>query len=132
MAELVVALDELGALHEHAARAAGGVVDLAVERLDDLDDEPDDRVRREELAAESALGHGEVRQEVLVDQPEGVAGQLAGQRREQPDQLDERGLLQSLVAPRQDSAEFWVVGLDHLHGRVDRGAEILLSGRFTR
>lgn len=75
---LVVALDELGALYEHAPRSAGGVVDLAVERLDDLDDQPDDRVRGEELAAESAFGHGEVGEEVLVDQPEGIARQLAG------------------------------------------------------
>ena len=39
---LLVVLDEAGALHEHAARAAGRVEDAAVERLDDLDDELDD------------------------------------------------------------------------------------------
>ena len=85
---LVVPFDELGALDEHAARSAGGVEDLAVERLDDLDDQPDDRVRREELAAEPPFARGEVGEEVLVDQPEGVAGELAWQRREQPEQLD--------------------------------------------
>ena len=73
---LVVALDELGALDEHAARPARRVEDPAVERLDDLDDQPDDRVRREELAAEPTLGRREVGEEVLVDQPERVAGQL--------------------------------------------------------
>ena len=31
---LAVALDEVGALHEHAARAAGGIQDATVERLD--------------------------------------------------------------------------------------------------
>ena len=85
---LVVPIDELGALDEHAARSARGVVDPAVERFDDLDDQPDDRVRREELAAEAALARGEVGEEVLVDQPERVAGQLARQRSEEPEQLD--------------------------------------------
>ena len=55
-----------------------------------LDDEAHDRVRREELAAESALGHREVREEVFVDEPERVAGQPLGQRGEQADQFDER------------------------------------------
>ena len=67
-----VALHELRALHEHAARSARGVEDPAVERLDDLDDQSDDRVRREELATEAALRRGEVGEEVLVDQPERV------------------------------------------------------------
>jgi hypothetical protein len=48
-----------------------------MERLDDLDDQPDDRVRREKLTAETSLARGEVGQEVLVDQPERVAGELA-------------------------------------------------------
>ena len=62
-----------GALDEHAARPARGVEDLAVERLDDLDDQPDDRRRREELAALLALGDRELAEEVLVDLAEGVA-----------------------------------------------------------
>ena len=48
--DLTVALDEVSGLDEHAARAAGGVVDLAVVGLDDLDDQFDDRGRCEELA----------------------------------------------------------------------------------
>lgn len=74
---LVVAIDELGALDEHAARPTGRVEHLAVERFDDLDDQPDDRVRRKELTAESAFTGREVGQEVLVDQPERVTRQLA-------------------------------------------------------
>ena len=53
---LLVLLDEAGALHEHAARAAGRVEDAAVEGLDDLDDELDDGGGGEELAALLALG----------------------------------------------------------------------------
>jgi hypothetical protein len=37
-----MALDEMRGLHKHAARPAGGVEDLTVEGLDDLDDQPDD------------------------------------------------------------------------------------------
>lgn len=37
-----MAFDEVGALHEHAAQAAGLVEDAAVEGLNDLDDELDD------------------------------------------------------------------------------------------
>ena len=53
---LLVLGDEARALHEHAARAAGGVEDAPVERLDDLDEQPDDAGRRVELAALLALG----------------------------------------------------------------------------
>ena len=130
---LVVALDELGALDEHAARPAGRVVDPAVERLDDLDDQPDDRVRREELAAEPALARGEVGEEVLVDQPERVAGQLARQRREQPEQLDERGLLEPLVAARQDVAAARGSSASiSLHRLVDGLAEVLALGQIDQ
>ena len=126
---LAVALDELGALDEHAARPAGRVVDPAVERLDDLDDQPDDRVRREELAAEAALARGEVGEEVLVDQPERIAGQLARQRREQPEQLAEGGLLEPLVAARAStSRSSGLAALDRLHRIVDRLAEVLALG----
>ena len=34
-----VGFDEFLGLHEHAARAAGGIEDLAAERLHDLDDQ---------------------------------------------------------------------------------------------
>ena len=80
---LVVALDELRALHEHAARATRGVEDAALERLQDLDDEPDDRVGGEVLATALAFLGGEVGEEVLVDESERVAfelGRAAGRR----------------------------------------------------
>ena len=53
---LLVLGDEARRLHEHAAGAAGGVEDAAVEGLDDLDEQPDDAARRVELAALLALG----------------------------------------------------------------------------
>ncbi len=45
-------------------------------------------VGREELAAPLALGHGEVAEEVFVDQAEGVALDVVGERVERPQQLD--------------------------------------------
>ncbi len=122
-------LDELGALHEHAARAAGRVVDLAVVRLDDLHDEADDRVRGEELSAEPALGHGEVREEVLVDEPEGVTGERARQRGEQAEQFGEGGLLQALVALREHISQLGVGSLHGPHGSVDRRPQVVPLGQ---
>ena len=49
--------------------------------------------------------HGEVGEEVLVDQPEGVAGERARERREQADELDERALLELLVAAREHGVQ---------------------------
>ncbi len=122
----LVPFDELGALHEQCRPTARRVEHPAVERLDDLDDQPDDRLRREELPAQPALRHREVRQEVLIDEPERVTRQLARQRREQPQQLHQRRLLQPLVPLRQHVPQLGVVHLHQLHRHTDRGAEILL------
>ena len=63
-----------------------------------LDDQANDRVRRGELTTEASFVRREVGQEVLVDQPERITGQLARQRSEEPEQLTEGGLLKSLIA----------------------------------
>ena len=65
--------DEIGRMHEHAARAAGRVENAAVIGLDDLDDEPDDGGGRVELAALLHLLHGELAHEIFIDAAEGVA-----------------------------------------------------------
>ena len=69
-----VRADELDRLHEHARRAAAGVVDPPVVRLEHLDQQLDDAARRVELAALLALGAGELREEVFVDPAEHVLG----------------------------------------------------------
>ena len=51
-----VGFDELLGLHEHAARAAAGVVDAALVGFEHLDQHADDAARRVELAAELAFG----------------------------------------------------------------------------
>src|SRR5579875_3482245 len=74
---VTVLVDEPCALHEHAAGAAGGIEDLAIERLDDLDDEPDDRRWSEVLAPNVAFGDRELAEEVLVDLAKRVAYDVA-------------------------------------------------------
>ena len=116
--------DEPGGVDEHAAGAAGGVVDLAVERLDDVDDQADDRLRREELAAALALVRRELGQEVLVDEAERVAGDGSRERREEPNELEQDALLELLVPPREHVAQAGVRRLDRVHREVDVRAEV--------
>ena len=124
--------DEVGRLDEHAARPAGGVEDLAVERFEDLDDELDDRGRGEELAAALALGHGELAEEVLVDQAEAVALDVVGQRVERAQQLDQHVVRERAVHLGQHALEVGVVVLDRRHGVVDDPPKSADSGWFSR
>ena len=55
-----VGFDELLRLHEHAARAAAGIVDAAFVGREHLDQQADDALRGVELAAFLALGAGEL------------------------------------------------------------------------
>ena len=69
-----VGVDERDRLHEHAGRAAAGVVDPAAIGLQHLDQQLDDAAGGVELAALLALGARELRQEILVDAAEHVLG----------------------------------------------------------
>jgi hypothetical protein len=69
-----VRLDELLALHEHAARAAAGVEHAALGGLDHLDQRAHHRLRGVEVPAQPPLGRGELGEEVLVHAAEEVLG----------------------------------------------------------
>src|SRR5262249_25860423 len=69
-------LDEMAGLHEHAARAAGGVKDGAMIGLDDVDDDLDQRGGREELTIVVGLLDGKLGEEVFVDAAKDIAGSL--------------------------------------------------------
>jgi len=84
---------ELRRVHEHAARAAGGIENAAVIGLDDLHDEPHDAGRRIELAALLHFLHREAAHEILVNTAKGVPGDV--ERRERLDEL-----AQDVVADR--------------------------------
>ena len=73
--------DAVDRLDEHAAGAAGRVVDrLAGLRVEDADDEVDDLARGEELTGLLAGLVGEVLQQVLVRLAEQVVGDVSGLR----------------------------------------------------
>ncbi len=75
VAELAaVFLDEFLALDEEAAGAHGGVVYATLEGLEHLDDEGDDGLRGEVLAALLTLGEGKLTEEIFVDVAEDVLG----------------------------------------------------------
>ena len=65
--------DEMRRLHEHAARATGGVDDLATCGFDHIDDGFNDADGREELAVVVGFLVSKLRQEVFVDAPEDIA-----------------------------------------------------------
>ena len=121
-------------LHEHAGRAAAGVVDAALVGFEHLDQQPHDAARREELAAELALGLGELAEEVLVDAAERVAGFGAvaleadvGDQLDQPLHLLRRDAATGVVA-RQLALEVRVVALDSEDGVVDQRGDVGLRG----
>ena len=122
-----VGLHELGGLHEHAAGAAGGVVDAAVVGLEHLDQRLDDRARRVERAGVLAgLLAGELAEEVLVDAAEHVVAAVVvglgeADRADQVDELAEATLVETLAAvvARQHAADDRVLLLDQVHRGVD-------------
>ncbi len=124
-----MALYEVGRLDEHPAGPAGGVVDLAVVWLNDLDDELDDRGWREELAALVALGERELAEEVLVDEPEPVTLDRARHAAEQAQEFDKDSIREPGVGARQDPVEIRVRLFDGRHGVVDPLAEVRSLGQ---
>ena len=141
-----VLLHEALALHEHAARAAAGVVDAALVGLDHLDQQLDHAARRVELAAALALGAGEAPEEVLVDAPEDVLGATVfvahGDGADEVDELAELRLVDvgARVVLAEHALELRVLPLDGHHGVVDGLADLglarcglqVLPARFTR
>jgi len=129
-----VGLDEAFGLHEHARRAAAGVVDAALVGFEHFDQQAHDAARREELAAELALGLGELAQEVLVDAAECVArlGAVAleadiGDQVDQPLHLLRCDAAACVVA-RQLALEVGVVALDGEDGVVDQRGDVRPRG----
>src|SRR5665648_381275 len=134
---------ELHRLHEHAGRAAAGVVHPTVVRLDHLHEQLDDRARGVELPALLALGAGELGEEVLVDPAELVPGTrvLVADRdvADEVDELPEALLVEGLagVLLGEHVLERRVRALDVGHRVVDDPPDLgltrlLLEPRPTR
>ena len=123
-------LDELLALDEEAAGAARRIVDAALVGLEHLDDERDDGLRREVLAALFSLREGELAEEVFVNVAEDVlrveVGVLEGDGGDEVDEAAEvrRIELELGVGLVEDVLELRVLLLD----RVERVVDELAGG----
>ena len=124
-----VATDERDGPHEHARRAAARVVDPALVRLQHLDQHLDDAPRSVEFAAFLVLGACELRQEVLVDATEHVAGPRVlvahSDVADKIDQLAEPPLVERRpgVVAGQHVLERRVLTLDGGHRLIDGQAD---------
>lgn len=121
-------LDEPGALDKHATRTTGRVQDEAVIGFDDLDDEPDQAGRGEELPALLPFLHRELPKEVFIDLPERITLHVVRDGGEDPDQFEEGRVVNPLVVLRQHVAEFLVLQFDGLHRVVDGLTDIRTFG----
>ena len=129
-----VGANELDRLHEHARGAAARIVDPPPVGFQHLDEQLDDAARGVELAALLPLGTRELREEVLVDAAEHVAGAGFGvpdaDVSDHVDQLAETLLVQGgpRVVLGKDLLQSRVVALDRGHGPVHG----LSDGRLSR
>ena len=136
-APAAVGLGEALRLYEHAAGAAAGVVDAAAIRLQHLDQHADDAARRVELAAELALGRGELAEEVFVHPPQPVSGLgpvvLEADAGDQVDKAAHAFVWDAAagVVAGELVLERWVVALDGEHGVVDPRCDVGLLGLGT-
>lgn len=116
---LVVPLDELRTLNEHAARTAGRVENPALEWFQVLDNEAGDGLGVKYSLTALAFLRREGGEGVLVDEAESVAFQLGRKRCKEP--LDQGQAFQLLVTTRQDALE--VIGV------LMHGLDCLISSR---
>src|SRR5271168_3035740 len=107
-------LDKMARLHEHPARAAGGVENDAVVGLDDIDDSLDDRGRRKELAIIVRALLRKLGEEVFMDTTKYVAGSRAKALGiEHPQHTFEKIILEAFVI-------LWQLPRERRGGRLDR------------
>jgi len=120
--------NELLRLHEHAARAAAGVLGPPLEGLAHLDQRPHHATRRQKLAAPLALVGCERREAVLIHPAEQIAGPVElivdANVGEQVDELAQHHLVERRprLALRQRALELGVGRhvLDGFHGVIDQ------------
>ena len=126
-------LDEPDGLDEHAGGAAAGVVDAAFVRLEHFDQQADDGAGRVELAAFSALGNGELFEEVFVNAAQHVRGTGLGAAHfdvaHHVDHLAQAGLVQRGpgVVLGQYVLERRVVPLNGRHSVIHETANVCLA-----
>jgi hypothetical protein len=73
---LALVFNEVAGLNEHPARSAGWVENRTVVRLDDIDNELDQRRRREEFAVVVRFLNRKLGEKIFVDATEDIAAGL--------------------------------------------------------
>ena len=137
LALALMALHKLQRLHEHAARAAAGVIDLALIGLQHLGQQGDHTFGGVELAAALAFAGGKLAEKILVDPAHQILfGEvaLAGQGVDVLYAVDEGGKLFHLqplsgeVVIGQGIGQRGVALFDGREGGVDEEGDIILLG----
>ena len=129
----VMDLDELHRLHEHTARTAAGVVDLAVVGLDKLGDKVDYRLGCVVFALTFSLGDGELAKEIFIHAADKVVLGIGDgvQLVNFIQQRSELGLVQAevgIVVVGQGTLQLLVLLLDVNERVVDNLEDIGLLG----
>ena len=130
----LVIFDEALRLHEHASRAAAGIVNSAPFRLQHLHQQGDDRLRRVKFAPFLALGAGELAQEIFVNPAQDVprpAGRIPqADRADEVDQFAQAALIQLFTAVILGQHPFQprILLLDGRHGLIDQDADLRALG----
>ena len=125
---------------QHAAGAAGGVVDgLALLRVEDVDQHPDDRTRGVELARLLVREVGELLDQVLVGVAEHVGADGGVAERDLGEVLDRvlssssgsRSLLVHLRVAEDAVERVWVRLLDRAHALRESRADVAGASRTS-
>ena len=87
-------------LDEHATGATRGIKDAPVKGLYNLNDEFDERSRREEFTAALPLAHGEIAEEVLINLPESIPFNVHRDLFHDTEEFKECALFQTIVRLR--------------------------------
>ncbi len=109
--------DEVAALHEHAARAAGQIGHHAVAGFDDVDQRLHQRRWREKFAVVLCALHGELHQEIFVNAAKHITrGVAQGIAVKAAQQVFEQLVVKAVVVFGQAALQRRKVGLDRVHG----------------
>ena len=103
VAIFLVVANERCTLDKHSTGSAGRIKDAPVKRLDNLNDEFDERGWREEFTAALPFAHGEIAEEVLINLPESVSFNVHRDLFHDTEKFEERILFKSIVSFGEDT-----------------------------
>ena len=122
-------IDELGTLHEHTARAAAGIIDTTLERLQDLDNGAYDTAGRIEFSCILTFHRSELLQTVFIDTTQHILLIASCQHldiREEINDITKATLikLRARIVAREHTFQFRVLALNGQQGIVDGFANL--------